>query len=87
MDVIVIESEAFYALIDKVVERLRDKEEVLNKWIDGADAKAVLGVERTKLAELRRDGEIEYSKMGRKILYNRFSLEEYVERNSRKTFS
>ena len=87
MNVICIETEAFYELIDHVVERLSTKHNVpAEKWIDGSDAMKKLGIKKTTLQKLRDHGEIEFSKMGKNILYNRFSIEEYIERNKRETF-
>jgi len=86
MDVIVIESKAFYELLDKAVEHLQPNEKQLNKWVDGKECMGILKIQKTKLQQLRDNGEIEFSKMDRNILYNRFSLEEYIEKHKHKTF-
>ncbi|MEM9297170.1 MAG: helix-turn-helix domain-containing protein [Bacteroidota bacterium] len=81
---ICLEDQAFYELIDQVVERLAEKHNrPLNKWIDGKEAMELLHCKSTKLQELRDQLSIEHSKMGNIILYNRFSIEEYIEKNKR----
>ncbi|WP_421896444.1 helix-turn-helix domain-containing protein [Marinoscillum sp.] len=88
MDVIVIESKAFFALIDQVVEKLEPSKKQLDKWIDGAEAMKILHItSKSTLQKMRDNGEIEYSKVNeRTILYNRFSIEEYIESKKFKTF-
>ena len=81
---ICLEDQAFYELIDQVVERLAEKHNrPLNKWIDGKEAMELLHCKSTKLQELRDHLSIEHSKMGNIILYNRFSIDEYIEKNKR----
>ncbi|MEP0367416.1 MAG: helix-turn-helix domain-containing protein [Cyclobacteriaceae bacterium] len=87
MDVIVIETEAFYALLEKAMERLQPNEPRLNKWIDAEEAMSLLGVAKTTLQNMRNNGDIEFSKINSKtILYNRFSIEQYIENNKSETF-
>ncbi|MEO1254820.1 MAG: helix-turn-helix domain-containing protein [Bacteroidota bacterium] len=83
---ICLEDKAFYELIDQVVDKLSAKHNrPINKWIDGKEAMEKLHCKTTKLQELRDTGEIEISKMGNIILYNSFSIDEYIERNKRET--
>lgn len=87
MNVVCLEEEAFYALIEEVVNRLSEKNnDKIDKWVDGTEAMSILKNKKSTLQKLRDEGEIEHSKMGKIILYNRFSLEEYIERNKRETF-
>ena len=87
MNVVCLEEDAFYALIDEVVNRLSEKHnDKVDKWVDGSDAMSILKIGKSTLQKLRDEGEIEYSKMGKIILYNRFSIEEYIEKNKRETF-
>lgn len=85
MDVIVIESKAFHALIDEITRNLKPGKD---KWIDGKEAMEILHISsKTTLQKLRDNGEIEFSKIrDRNILYNRFSIEEYIESKKSKTF-
>ncbi|MEP4534613.1 MAG: helix-turn-helix domain-containing protein [Cyclobacteriaceae bacterium] len=87
MDVIVIETEAFYALLEKAMERLQPNEPRLNKWVDGEEAMNLLGIGKTTLQNMRNNGDIEFSKVNPKtILYNRFSIEQYIENNKSETY-
>lgn len=88
MDVVVIEKEAFYKLIDEVVGHLSEKyNRPVDKWIDGDEAMRILRIKSTSLQKLRDEGKIEFSKINAKtILYNRFSIDEFIEKNKRSTF-
>lgn len=88
MEVIVIESKAFQELLNQLVERLQPTEKELNKWIDGKEAMEILHINsKSTLQKMRDNGEIEFSKINdRTILYNRFSIEEFIESKKSKTF-
>ena len=84
---ICLEDKAFYELIDAVYEHLNSKtSHISDKWIDGKKAMEKLHCQKTTLQKLRDEGKIEYSKMGNIILYNSFSIDEYIESNKRETF-
>ena len=89
-NVICLESSAFYALIEEVVERLAEKHHVqlLDKWISDEEAMHVLRISsRTTLQKLRDDGAIRFTQPSRKlILYDRDSLMEYLEAHAKDTF-
>jgi len=86
MDVIVIETEAFYQLIEEVVERVSKPEK--DRWIFEEEALAMLGVKsKTTLWELRTEGKIRFSQPRKKILlYDRESILKYIEANAKETF-
>ena len=89
MEVICLEDKAFYALIEQVVERLREKfNEPKNKWIDDAEAMRRLKItSRTSLQGLRDQGKIRFTQPSRKIiLYDSTSIDEYLEAHARETF-
>nr|WKN34351.1 helix-turn-helix domain-containing protein [Tunicatimonas sp. TK19036] len=88
MNVICLEEKAFYELIERVVERLSEKHNVPpEKWIDGEQAMQKLRIKSTTtLQKLRDEGKIEFSKMGKIILYNSFSIDAYIEQNKKTTF-
>ena len=87
-EVIVIESKAFQELLNQLVERLQPTEKELNKWIDGKEVMEILHINsKSTLQKMRDNGEIEFSKINdRTILYNRFSIEEFIESKKSKTF-
>lgn len=89
MKVICLEEEAFFALVEEVVERIKSTQNIpQEKWIDGTEAMNLLKIKsKTTLQKLRDEGEIRFSKPQKKIiLYDRDSLHEYLERNAKETF-
>jgi hypothetical protein len=84
---ICLEDKAFYELIDQVVERLATiHNRTADKWIDGKEAMEKLHCKSTTLQKLRDEEQIIFSKMGNIILYDRFSIDAYIESNKSKTF-
>lgn len=89
MEVICLETEAFYALVDEVYERMLEKENAknANKWMTKEEAIAFLNIGKTTLQNLRNEGLIKFSQPNKKtILYDRQSLDEYLENNAKNTF-
>lgn len=89
MEVICLEEKAFYVLIETVVERVLEKYgQPSEKWISQEEAMKMLCVKsKTTMQNLRDRGKIRFSQPQRKIiLYDRYSIEEYLERNARDTF-
>lgn len=90
MEVICLDSEAFYALIDEVVERVKETEKghTKDKWISGEEAMRLLRItSKTTLSYLRNQGKIRYSQPQKKIiLYDRHSIESYLEKHAKETF-
>lgn len=90
MEVICLEESAFYALIDEVVERIKDQNPTakMDKWISGEEAMHLLRISsKTTLANLRNEGKIRYSQPQKKIiLYDRESIESYLEQNAKEPF-
>ena len=89
MQVICLEDKAFYSLVEEVVARLREKHDVgKEKWISDEEAMQLLYVNsKTTLQKLRDEGKIRFSQPQKKIiLYDRDSINAYLERNARNTF-
>ncbi|WP_179384981.1 helix-turn-helix domain-containing protein [Muricauda sp. ARW1Y1] len=89
MQVVCLQEEAFYALFEKVVEHLEQKRaDKPEKWIDGEEAMFHLKIKSTTtLQKLRDEGKIRFSQPQKKvILYDRDSINEYIEANVRETF-
>lgn len=89
LDIICLESEAFYVLVEDVVERLggaTNKEP--EKWINAEEAMKLLHItSRTTLQKYRDEGSIRYSQPSRKvILYDRDSILEFIEKHAKDTF-
>jgi len=90
LKVICLESEAFYALIEDVVNRLNKSSQGNNKerWIDDKEAMMLIGISsKTTLQKYRDECKIRYSQIGKKvILYDRTSIMKFIESNSNDTF-
>ena len=85
MNVICLEDDAFYKLVEEVVTRLADKKpNNVAKWISGKEAMSLLGItSTTTLQNFRDKGKIRYSKVTEKnILYDVDSINEYLDDNS-----
>lgn len=89
MEVICLEDEAFYALIDRVMDRLKSKQNIKeDKWISGDEAMKKLRItSKTTLQKFRDEGRIRFTQPDKKIiLYDNDSINEYLEKHSKDTF-
>ena len=89
LNVICLESEAFYALVEEVVDRMKEKSgSEQDKWISDEEAMQLLRItSRTTLQKLRDEGSIRFSQPTRKlILYDRDSILQYLEAHAKDTF-
>lgn len=89
MQVICLEDAAFYALIDEVVARIKEKQgQQPEKWVSGEQAMQLLNIKsKTTLQTLRDEGRIRFSQPQKKIiLYDRESINAYLEQNARNAF-
>ncbi len=89
LDIICLESEAFYALIEEVVTRLQEKNSIgQEKWISDVEAMQLLHISsKTTLQKYRDEGLIRFSQPSKKvILYDRDSILEFINVNAKDTF-
>lgn len=90
MNIICLEDEAFYALVEEVVQRIREQHKLPDdKWISAEEAMTKLRIKsRTTLQKLRDEGRIRFSQPpGEKIiLYDSGSIGEYLEKYANETF-
>jgi hypothetical protein len=89
MEVICLQDEAFYALVDEVVNRIKEKEKItLDKWVSGAEAmKALRITSKTTLQKMRDEGKIRFSQPEKKIiLYDVDSINAYLTKHANNTF-
>ena len=89
MEVICLEEEAFFSLIEQVIKRLSvNKNEDDWKWISDEQAMILLNIKsKTTLQELRDNGDIRFAQPRKKvILYDRDSINEYLEKHAKDTF-
>ncbi|NOT91960.1 helix-turn-helix domain-containing protein [Ferruginibacter sp.] len=89
MEVITIETESFYKLIQSVVERIKAEHNITeDKWISGEEAMRKLRISsKTTLQKLRNEGKVKFSQPERKIiLYDVESIYQFLDKNSKETF-
>ena len=89
MEVICLEDEAFYALVETVVRRIKDKEGIKeDQWISGEEAMRKLRItSKSTLLKLRDEVKIRFSQPEKKIiLYDTHSINEYLDKHSKKPF-
>lgn len=90
MQVICLEEPAFYSLVDQVVKYIKTTHQVVeDKWVTPQEAMRLLNISsKTTLQKFRDEGRIRFSQStdGYKILYDRDSIMEWHERNSKGTF-
>jgi len=85
MEVICLHDEAFYTLIERVVERIKEKQNISSdKWISGDEAMKRLHItSKTTLQKLRDEGKIRFSQPEKKIiLYDLDSIHTYLEKHT-----
>ncbi|MEP1032621.1 helix-turn-helix domain-containing protein [Ekhidna sp.] len=89
MEVICMQEDAFYALVEKVVERVDGSRKAeTSKWLDGEEAMKYLRIKsKSTLQKLRDEGKIKFSQPQKKhILYDSDSLNTYLENNAQVPF-
>ena len=88
MEVICLESKAFYELIEQVVGRMMAEKQEQDPWISGEDAMKMLKItSKTTLQKLKNEGHIGFSQpMKKLVLYNRESILTYIEKHSQEPF-
>ncbi|KAA3615873.1 MAG: DNA-binding protein [Flavobacterium sp.] len=89
MNVICIQDEAFYELIEEVVNRLKEKHNIKkDKWISPDRAMELLNIKsKTTLQNLRDTGKITFTQPQKKIiLYDYDSIVEYLDEHAKKRF-
>lgn len=87
MQVICLEEEAFYTLLEKSIEYLESKRKgTSRKWIGEDEAVEMLsGISKSTLQRMRNNGDIGYTQPSRKIiLYDRDSINAYLEKHAKK---
>lgn len=89
MNVICLEDEAFYALVDRVLNRVKEQYSINeDKWISDEEAMRKLRISsKTTLQKLRNEGKIRFTHPEKKlILYDSDSINEYLEKHAKNTF-
>lgn len=89
MEVICLQDQAFYLLIEEVVKRIKEKNKIeRDKWISTEEAMQKLRItSKTTLQKFRDEGRIRFSQPEKKIiLYDVDSINEYLEKHAQEIF-
>lgn len=89
MEVICLQEEAFYQLVEQVVDRLKEKQGITqDKWISPERAMEILNIKsKTTLQKLRDEGSVTFTQPQKKIiLYDYDSIMKYLNNHSKKPF-
>lgn len=89
MEVICLQEDAFYELVEQVVQRIKDKNGIqTDKWISGDEAMQKLRItSKTTLQKYRDNGSIRFSQPEKKhIVYDVASIDAFLEKYSNDTF-
>lgn len=88
MEVICLQEEAFYKLVDKVIAYTEENRGDKRKWIDGNEAMSLLNItSKSTLQKFRDEGRIRFSQPEKRIiLYDRDSINEFLEKHAKDTF-
>ncbi len=89
MEVICLQDEAFYDLIEKVVKRIKDQHNIKeDKWISREEAMKKLRItSKTTLQKLRDEGKIRFTQPEKKIiLYDIDSINGYLGKHVNHSF-
>ena len=82
IEIICLESEAFYNLLETVIRRLKPAEAIKSdKWISGPEAMRMMRIKsKATLQKMRDEGRIRFSQPEKKIiLYDTDSIRDYLE--------
>ena len=83
LEIVCIESEAFYRLLENVMQHFKknQKQQQSDKWISDVEAMRMLRIKsKTTLQKLRDEGQIRFTQPKKKlILYDTDSIREYLE--------
>ena len=89
MEVICLQDEAFYQLIEEVVGRLKEKENISqDKWVSPERAMEILNIKsKSTLQKLRDEGSITFTQPQKKIiLYDYDSIMKYLDNHKKDQF-
>lgn len=89
MEIICLEDSAFQVLLEKVIEIIKEQQNIKeDHWIPAEIAMARLNIKsKTTLQKLRDEGRIRFTQPQKKIiLYDSASINEYLNTHVKETF-
>lgn len=89
-ELILLDADEFYAKLEELLQKHQHRiEPEVFKWISGEEAMNLLKISSpTTLNRLRQTGSIRYTYVSSRkvLLYDRHSIEKYLESNAQETF-
>jgi len=79
-----LETEAFYSLIEEVVSRIREKDNLQHdKWVQSQEVMEMLGIKsKSTLQKLRDEGKIRFSQPQKRIILYDYPKAFYLKHTS-----
>lgn len=87
MEIVNIEADAFMEMnnilfkIEKQLKGLNFSKSELNEWLDNQDVCILMNISDRKLLSLRQKGLIPFSRIDRKVYYNKEDILNYMKKN------
>ena len=87
MEIVNIEAGAFMEMnnilfkIEKQLKELNSSKSELNEWLDNQDVCILMNISDRKLLSLRQKGLIPFSRIDRKVYYNKEDILNYMKKN------
>mgnify|MGYP000003109558 FL=1 len=87
MEIVNIEAGAFIEMnnilfkIEKQLKGLNSSKSELNEWLDNQDVCILMNISDRKLLSLRQKGLIPFSRIDRKVYYNKEDILNYMKKN------
>lgn len=87
MEIVNIEASAFMEMnnilfkIEKQLKRQNSSKSELNEWLDNQDVCILMNISDRKLLSLRQKGLIPFSRIDRKVYYNKEDILNYMKKN------
>lgn len=88
LEVICLETDAFYDLVDKVVDKMMAERKEQAEWLSVDEAMNLLKItSRTTLQKLKNEGHVKFTQPMKKLtLFSRKSILAYLEKHSKESF-
>ena len=82
LDVICLETEAYYKLLAEVIDLVKSQDQKEEEWVGSEKAMSILGVGTTTLQKIRDNNLIKISRLSKKhLMYYKPSLIKFLENN------
>jgi len=88
LEVICLETDAFYDLVDKVVDKMMVERKEQAEWLSVEEAMNLLKItSKTTLQKLKNEGYVKFTQPMKKLtLFSRKSIMAYLEKHSKESF-